>query len=292
MKEVDRRSLDDDDSSPGSRSLGSSASSGVSTPATSSTATATSQKTIYQDGGDFSASLERLGLSIPSHQQFSVMVHKHEVPRKVLHVSIGFLTLWLYTIGVQFEQVTPVLLTLFVGIGTCDLARFQYPAFNKLYIKVLGFLMREKEVRQFNGVIWYLLGLVIVTYLFPKDVSLLAVLLLSWADTAASTFGRAYGYLTPKIGSKSLAGSMAAYLVGCVSCWLLYSYFIPNFSQYNRPDEIMWHPETSTLSLKMLVALAGLVGAASEAIDIFDDNLTIPVLSSSFMWLLIKATSN
>lgn len=220
------------------------------------------------------------------------MIHKHEVPRKVLHVSIGFLTLWLYTIGVQFEQVTPVLFTLFVGIGTCDLVRFQYPAFNKLYIKVVGFLMREKEVRQFNGVIWYLLGLVIVTYLFPKDVSLLAVLLLSWADTAASTFGRAYGYLTPKIGSKSLAGSMAAYLVGCISCWVLYSYFIPNFSQHNRPEDIMWNPETSILSFKALVALAGLVGAVSEAIDFFDDNLTIPVLSSSFMWLLIKATSN
>jgi len=74
-------------------------------------------------------------------------------------VSIGFLTLWLYTIGVSLSQVTPVLVAMFVVIGSCDLIRFKYPEFNKLYVQAVGFLMREKEVKTFNGVIWYLLGI-------------------------------------------------------------------------------------------------------------------------------------
>lgn len=256
-------------------------------------AAATSHNETTEEESSASSSLEKtLGLSIPSHKHFSVMIHKHEIPRKTLHVSIGFLTLWLYTIGVQFQDVTPILATLFVGIASCDLIRFKYEEFNRLYIKVVGFLMREKEVSGFNGVIWYLLGLVIVFLLFPKDVSLLAVLLLSWADTAASTIGRAYGYLTPKIGSKSFAGSGSAFLMSSFSCWVLYSYFIPSYPEVNRPGDIMWSPETSKITYPWLILIAGVVGSISEAIDVFDDNLTIPVLSATLMWIIIKVGGN
>src|SRR5689334_4295694 len=34
-----------------------------------------------------SSSLASLGISIPSHKHFSKLIHKHEVPRKALHVS-------------------------------------------------------------------------------------------------------------------------------------------------------------------------------------------------------------
>lgn len=229
-------------------------------------------------------------LTIPSHKQFKKFIHKHEVPRKIFHSSIGFLTLWLYTKGVVLEQVTPVLIALFVIVTGSDYIRFRNPQFNKFYCQVLGPLMREKEVNSYNGVIWYLLGLVIVFSLFPKDVSLLSVLLLSWADTAASTFGRAYGHLTPKFGNKSLAGSLASFATGSICAILLYKYFIPAYSYYNKPGDIMWTEETSSIPFPLLVLLAGLVGAVSEAIDVYgiDDNFTIPVLTGFFMWPVLK----
>lgn len=234
-----------------------------------------------------SASLASLaGVTIPSHKQFGALIHKHEVPRKVFHSSIGFLTLWLYTQGVVLTQVNPVLITLFVVITATDFMRFRNEALNKLYCQILGPLMREKEVNTYNGVIWYLLGLVIVFSLFSKDIALLAVLLLSWADTAASTFGRAFGHLTPKFGRKSLAGSMASFTTGVISAVLLYKYFIPVYNHLNKPGDIMWTSETSNIQFPLLVLLSGLVGAVSEAIDVFeiDDNFTIPVLSACFMW--------
>lgn len=229
-----------------------------------------------------------LGLSIPSHQQFGTFIHKHEVPRKFLHVSIGFITLWLYTIGVQLSQVTPVLIAMLAVILSIDVTRLRSKSFNKMYLKYVGFLMREKEINEINGVVWYLAGLIFVFLLFPKDICLLAVLLLSWADTAASTFGRAFGYLTPKIGNKSLAGSLAAFATGMISCWLLYDVFIPRYDIYNRPGDISWRPELSSISLTPLIFLSGLIGSVSEAIDIMDDNLTIPVASATLMWAVIK----
>lgn len=229
-------------------------------------------------------------LRIPSHQRFGSLIHKHEIPRKVFHSSIGFVTLWLYTQGYQVNQITPVLVAGLVAVGGADYLRFSNASFNQLYVKVMGFMMREKEVSQINGVVYYLLGLILVFLVFPKDICLLAVLLLSWADTAASTIGRAYGKYTPKLTqSKSLAGSLAAFVVGCASTFLLYSFFIPAYSEYNHPDQIMWTPQTSRISLNWLVFAAGFITAASEAVDVCDDNFSIPVLSAIFMYAFVWA---
>jgi diacylglycerol kinase (CTP) len=239
----------------------------------------------------FSSSASLGSLRIPSHQTFHKFIHQHEVPRKVLHLSIGFITLWLYTIGVSVSQVTPVLVTMFVVIGGTDLIRFRCPEFNQTYIKCLGFLMREKEVNGYNGVIWYLLGLVLVFVAFPKDISMLSVLLLSWADTAASTIGRAYGKYTPKVGSKSLAGSAAAFVASAFSAWLFYQVFVPLYSYHNRPGDILYLPETSAVPFWVVCLATGFIGAVSEAIDIIDDNFSIPVLSAVFMLGFLKLTS-
>lgn len=229
-------------------------------------------------------------VTIPAHVRFGSFIHKHEVPRKIFHSSIGFLTLWLYTIGIQFSQVTPVLIAILVVVLSSDIIRFKWAAFNDIYISVMGPLMRQKEINSYNGVIFYLVGIIFVFSFFPKDVSLVSLLLLSWADTSASTFGRAYGHLTPKIGSgKSLAGSLAAFATGVISAVILYLHFIPKYSQYNQPGDILWTPETSYIPFPVLVLICGVVGAVSEAIDIYDidDNLTIPALSALCLYPIL-----
>lgn len=241
-----------------------------------------------------SLSLASLNLSIPSHAHFKNLIHKHEVPRKAFHASIGILTLYLYTRGIALKQVTPVLVSLLIPIATLDWIRFRHPAFNRLYCSVVGSLMRESEVEgAYNGVIFYLIGIIIVFCLFPKDVSVLSVLLLSFADTAASTFGRAFGHLTPKYGRsrKSLAGSLAAFAMGVASSAALYGYFIPVYgATVDAPGEIMWTPETSNINFEALIFIAGLVGSVSEGVNLWDldDNLTIPVVSGVVMWCVLK----
>jgi diacylglycerol kinase (CTP) len=146
---------------------------------------------------DISRSPSPLGL-IPIHRHWRSFVHRHEVPRKLLHVSIGFLTLWFYVSGVQSSAITPWLMGALIPIATTDHLRHTYPSLNRLYVRLMGAFMRETEYDGWNGVIWYLLGAWIVLGFFPKDVGVMGVLLLSWCDTAASTFGRAYGRYTPR----------------------------------------------------------------------------------------------
>ncbi|KAK9367185.1 hypothetical protein V1509DRAFT_627228 [Lipomyces kononenkoae] len=230
-----------------------------------------------------------LGL-IPSHKKYRYFIHKYEVPRKLLHVSIGFLTLGLYWNGIKLSHVTPVLVFLLVSIGILDMLRFKFQAFSAYYIKSFGFLMRESEVNKWNGIVWYLLGLILVFLIFPKDISLLSILLLSWCDTAASSFGRAYGHLTPKFfRNKSLAGTSAAFLTGVFAAYLEYGLIFPATPLVNVGEHLAWTPETSKLSLGVLCTLSGFVGAAAEAVDLWglDDNITIPVISAIVMQFIV-----
>ncbi|KAK2855517.1 hypothetical protein FQN49_005119 [Arthroderma sp. PD_2] len=260
-----------------------------------------------------------LGL-IPLHSHYRTFIHRHEIPRKLLHVSIGFVALDMFRRGVQAHQLTPWLFSAFIPIAATDFLRHRFPAVNRFYIRCLGALMRETEVSGFNGVIWYVLGVFIVLHFLPKDVAMISVLLLSWCDTAASTFGRLYGRYTPRLRrGKSLAGTLAACVVGVMTAVAFWGYIVPGVGTFPDDPEnsnmftgsIRLLPPASTkliewiglptptsedsvvsgpLALGIVSLWTGIVGAGSELIDLFgfDDNLTIPLLSGIGMWGFFK----
>ncbi|KAK2593406.1 Diacylglycerol kinase [Conoideocrella luteorostrata] len=259
---------------------------------------------------DFSRSPSPLGL-IPIHRHWRTFVHKHEVPRKVLHVSIGFFVVWLYTTGTQTASVPPYLMAGLIPIATTDFLRHRYASVNRLYVRLLGALMRESEYSGYNGVIFYLLGAWAVLYFLPKDVGVMSVLLLSWCDTAASTFGRLWGRYTPRLRrGKSLAGSLAAFLVGIATSFFWYGWLVPTIGPMPGDENFMFKgtlslpsvvtdvlgvsPSTATvtgtLALTLLSLWNGFAASASEVVDIFgwDDNLTIPILSGIGIWSFLK----
>lgn len=168
--------------------------------------------------------------------------------------------------------------------------------------------MRESEVDGYNGVIWYLLGSWTVLRFFPKDVSVMSVLLLSWCDTAASTFGRLYGRYTPRIRrGKSVAGSAAAAVVGAMTAAVFWGWAVP---RYGFDEGFMFHGELGLpevvkqsiggkdaqgavggwVALGIVSAWSGIIASASEVVDLFgwDDNVTIPVLSGLGLWGFFK----
>lgn len=259
---------------------------------------------------DFSRSPSPLGL-IPIHRHWRTFVHKHEVPRKLLHTSIGFFVIWLYVSGTQTMSVCPWLMGALIPIATVDYIRHCNDSFNRFYVKVMGAFMRESEFNGWNGVVFYLLGAWIVLYSFPKDVGVMGVLLLSWCDTAASTFGRLYGRYTPRIRKgKSLAGSTAAFLTGVVTAWGFWGWLAPTIGPmpgdegfmftgaltlpHSLADAVGLNDAQATISggaaLAVMSAWSGLAAATSEVVDIFglDDNLTIPVLSGLGIWGFLK----
>lgn len=244
-------------------------------------------------------------------------IHKHEIPRKTLHVSIGFFTLYFYATGVQPEAIHPVLLRMFVPVAALDVLRHNSKKFNEAYIKVVGALMRESEVDGWNGTLSYLLGAWAVMRFCPKDVAVMSVLLLSWCDTAASTFGRLWGRYTPLIRKgKSLAGSIAAAVCGVLTAAMFWGVIAPYYADqgYDRgvhsfafrgslslPENLRvasgLSKAASTISgglaLGLMSVVTGVVGAASEAIDLWglDDNFTIPLLSAAGLWGFLYVTA-
>ena len=262
---------------------------------------------------NLSRSPSPLGL-IPIHREWRAFVHKHEIPRKALHVSIGFVTLWLYHMGVQISAVHPILLSLLIPIATVDILRFRWSALNRTYIRYLGAFMRESEAHdRYNGVIMYLAGLWFTMRFCRKDVAVMSVLLLSWCDTAASTFGRLWGRYTPRIRKgKSLAGTIACFIVGVFAAVFFWGYVAPRTDgrydqgansfafqgQLSLPEAVRealgWSVKESTITGPLAVAVmslaSGLIVSVSELMDVWelDDNLTIPVLSGlglgAFLW--------
>ncbi|KAL6715342.1 Diacylglycerol kinase [Lecanora helva] len=249
-----------------------------------------------------------LGL-IPIHKHWRSFVHRHEIPRKALHLSIGFFTLRLYTLGTAASSIHPYLLSALIPIASLDFLRHKFTGVNRAYIRALGALMRESEVEGYNGVIWYLLGAWTVLRFMPDDVAVMSILLLSWCDTAASTFGRLYGRYTPRIRKgKSLAGSAAAAIVGVVTAVVFWGWAVPTYGyddnflfrgQLRLPDVInqplQLTSEQSTVggwvALGIVSLWSGIVASASEVVDVFgwDDNVTIPVLSGLGLWGFFKA---
>ncbi len=261
---------------------------------------------------EFSRSPSPLGL-IPLHRHYRTLVHKHEIPRKVLHLSIGFFTLRLYTSGVATSSVGPYLLYAFSIIAPTDLLRHRSDSFNQFYIRVLGAFMRETEVDGYNGVIWYLLGAYIALTFFPKDISVVSILLLSWCDTAASTFGRLYGRYTIRLRrGKSLAGTLAAFLTGIFAAVFFWGWLAPRTApkigdsadafmfqhRLTLPPQAKFYLGLSsgqgridgTPAMIVMSLITGLIASVSEFIDLFgwDDNLTIPLLSSMSLWAFLK----
>ena len=130
-----------------------------------------------------------------------------------------------------------------------------------------SFCMREGEKNKISGMSYMVAGALLAAVLFPKDVVVLALIFLGVGDPIASTFGVLYG--KNKIGSKSLEGSLAAF-IACSLASVIY-YMANDFFDHR---------------IFLAVPLSGLWGAFSELIEIkhLDDNFTLPVLAGFGLW--------
>ncbi|WVR08441.1 hypothetical protein IAU60_005496 [Kwoniella sp. DSM 27419] len=225
-----------------------------------------------------------------------------EIPRKTLHSSIGFLTLALH----HFDPptVAPIIQVLSVGLALVlltDLFRLRVPAFAEVWEQYLGFLMRESERDKINGVVWYLVGVIFVLSLYPRDVAVVSILTLSWSDTTASTIGRLWGRYTKPLPShfpglkwlkfaprKSLAGFLAAAITGFfigIAFWWGGSqgrWVVLDVEDYGHGYWGLW----------ATALVVGFGGAVVEALDLgVDDNLTLPILSGAVVWAWLATTN-
>jgi diacylglycerol kinase (CTP) len=191
--------------------------------------------------------------------------------RKIWHMtSVGGMAA-IYAFSPLKVSLTILIVSWFLFVPI-DILRLRYPQLNEVLTHLFHPIMRESERYRLAGTSYLLTGVAIVTLVFQREIVLLTLLFLAFADPIASYFGIRFGK-DKLLGQKSLQGTLAAFFVCAV---LSFVFFYTHGILMDR--------------LLMVSLLSGLIGALAELIPIwkFDDNLTLPVLSSTFLWALFS----
>jgi dolichol kinase len=189
--------------------------------------------------------------------------------RKIWHMAAVSMMALTYTYVPEriCEVILIVSWLLFVPL---DFFRHRYTALNDVLMHMFKPIMRDTEVHRLAGTSYLITGVGLIVFIFPREVVLLTLLFLAFADPLASFFGIKFG--KDKIfGHKSLQGTMAAFFV----CSILTFAFL--FSHNLLMDRLV-----------IVSLLGGLIGALSELVPVgkLDDNFTLPVLSAIFLYFL------
>jgi len=198
---------------------------------------------------------------------FDKVLHKRSdlhIARKAWHIVTGTFALWFFMRSTQDTSQWAIGVFLIAMLGFAgDLLRAKSKPLNKLVLTFLGPIMRRSEREGFSGLPFYALGVSLSLFFYKKEIALLSIMFLVFADPISSFFGVLYGK-DKILPNKSLQGAVA----GFFTCYLITLFYAMN---------------TSTLGTHLLVfsVIAGIIGSASELLSSFniDDNLSIPVLS-------------
>ncbi|MGE0633132.1 MAG: diacylglycerol/polyprenol kinase family protein [Pseudobdellovibrionaceae bacterium] len=191
--------------------------------------------------------------------------------RKIWHMGTVLTMALIYGLAPESFSVG---LLIFFGLLfiPLDLLRQKKEKLNRTLVSLFRGVIRAHEVHKIAGTTYLILGVSIVLLFFPKPIVLLTLLFLAIADPMASYFGIRFG--KDKIfGHKSVQGFAAAF----VACTVIsFAYFYWNNLMLDR--------------IYIVALLAGLSGAVAELVPIgkLDDNLTLPVLSALFLWVIFS----
>lgn len=147
----------------------------------------------------------------------------------------------------------------FVVLLLADVLRLRNPGLNAAFFRAFRWFASPREERQVASSTWYILGAILVVWPFEPAIAAAAILVLAFADPAASVVGRLWG------GRALGKGTRLGFAVFATVAAAVLAFFQP------------WP-----------VALgAGLIVALVECQPIgLDDNLTVPITTALAVSLL------
>jgi len=178
--------------------------------------------------------------------------------RRALHVAGGLGVAWLvYTLSPLSAVSRWVLGGAFVASLLADLVRLRSAPLNRLAFRTCGPLLSPKEAEGTTGVPRFLLGAFLVLWPHGGSFAVPSILVLAFADPAASTIGRIHG--RRRLGKGTLEG-MSAFFIAAV---------------------LVLAPFAGVALAVPVAALA----AVAELLPVgLDDNLTVPVATAVGLW--------
>lgn len=192
--------------------------------------------------------------------------------RKFYHFLNGIVCVALYAFVLSREEALILLGSVGGIFMLLDLVRLKSPALNAVTLKYFGKIMRREELKSISGNSFYILGLLVLVYFFPKPIVLLSALYLAVGDPVAAVVGTHWGKV--KITQRKT-------LEGALANWFATSGISFTFG--------LAYLNLSLSQALMLSVVGGTISTLVELIPSpIDDNFTIPVGSA----LLITAVSS
>ena len=146
-----------------------------------------------------------------------------------------------------------------------DLARFRMGPLNRIYLRWMAPLLKSDEETHITGATYMLIAALLVFWLFGKSVGVPVMFFLSLGDPIAAIVGRQMP--GPRLLGKSPGGTAAFAGVGAAAAGVLLGFGV---------IEHHWALWAGAV-IAALVELAGIPP---------DDNLTIPLIAGTAMWLM------
>lgn len=180
--------------------------------------------------------------------------------RRVFHAANGVILAAALTWAVTDRGVAiPILTAVLAILLAVDLVRLRVTRANTLFFRLLRPFASPREAEKIASSTWYMVGILLAVILFPLWAVVPAILVLAFADPAASVLGRLAG--RRRLGKGSVEGTL---IFAAVAFLVLLPFVSPP------------------------VALAcALVTAVVEILPLgLDDNLTVPLTAATMVFLL------
>jgi len=187
------------------------------------------------------------------------MLSKLEVRRKFFHIISGVVLIIL----LRIPKITKLDLVILLAIGiiiSLLSKRYKLPIVSWF----LSHLDRKKEKLPGKGGITFLLGCIIVLYLFPLDTALVSIAVLSLGDGTATIMGKLGKIKTELSKKKTLEGSIYGILAGTLAAYTI----VPLKEAF------------------LTTFIAMLIEATDFKIKWLDDNITVPLSAAIVLTLL------
>mgnify|MGYP001390383630 CR=1 FL=1 len=191
-------------------------------------------------------------------------IPRQEVFRKILHISASVIPISYSAIpsldGCSLAFFLFVLLV--IGI-ILEYARNRSQQVKFFFSRFFNFMMRNEELTgAMTGATWLLLGCFFSIILFPKEISVISMLLLTIGDTFAAIIGIAFPY--GKYKGKTISGSLGGFILA----GLLIFYFLGNVNP-------------------TVLIIGSVFAMLTELLpNPINDNLTIPIISGLAMFFI------
>lgn len=181
--------------------------------------------------------------------------------RKLIHILVGIVFILLINYKILNTRDLFFILIICIILSLLSI-KIKIPIIHKLVLMY----KKEKEMPPGRGFLFFVFGALLTLKLFPFDIALASITILTFADPVSHLFGAFLGKFKLGNGNKNIEGTIVGIIVGTLAA-LFFVNFIEAF-------------------LACLVAMLAEYLEFKIANNTIDDNLIIPLVAGTTIYLL------